>query len=64
MRNFTLRGLLNGPRDRFEEMLAWFERKDIKPVVDKVFGFEESKEALEYLCGEQHFGKIVIRVSQ
>lgn len=34
-RNVTLKGILNGPRDRFEEMLDSIEKKKIKPVVDR-----------------------------
>ncbi|CAD6441665.1 8df80fa0-5d92-491f-b7d2-a140f94e442b [Sclerotinia trifoliorum] len=63
-RNVTLKGILNGPRERFEEMLAWYEEKRIRPVVDRVFGFEEAKEALEYLFHGAHFGKVVVRVSE
>lgn len=62
-RNVTLKGLLNGPRERLEEMLAFYEEKGIKPVVDKVFKFEESKEALDYLYKGGHFGKVVIQLS-
>lgn len=61
-RNVTLKGLLNGPRDRLEEMMAFYEQKHIKPVVDRVFGFDESKEALKYLFARSHFGKVVIKV--
>ncbi|KAG0648527.1 Zinc-type alcohol dehydrogenase [Hyphodiscus hymeniophilus] len=61
-RNVTLKGLLNGPRDRFEEMLRFYEEKEIKPVIDKVFSFDESKEALKYLFSGAHFGKVVIKV--
>ncbi|ETI20242.1 hypothetical protein G647_08276 [Cladophialophora carrionii CBS 160.54] len=61
-RNVTLKGILNGPRDRFEEMLRFYETKKITPVVDKVFAFDEAREALQYLYGGRHFGKVVIRV--
>ena len=61
-RNVTLKGLLNGPRERLEEMCAFYEEKRIKPVVDKVFDFQESKEALNYLFSGGHFGKVVIKV--
>jgi NADPH:quinone reductase-like Zn-dependent oxidoreductase len=61
--NVTLKGILNGPKERFEEMLAFYEEKQIKPVVDKVFGFEKSKEALIYLFKGGHFGKVVIKVA-
>ncbi|EXJ54662.1 alcohol dehydrogenase [Cladophialophora yegresii CBS 114405] len=61
-RTVTLKGILNGPRDRFEEMLRFYETKQIRPVVDKVFSFDEAREALQYLYGGGHFGKVVIRV--
>ena len=64
MRNFTLKGLLNGPRDRFEEMLAFCEKHEIRPVVDKAFAFEEAREALEYMWAGKHFGKVVIKVGK
>jgi NADPH:quinone reductase-like Zn-dependent oxidoreductase len=61
-RNVTLKGLLNGPKDRFEEMIRFYEANQIKPVVDRVFPFEDSKEAFQYLFSGSHFGKVVIRV--
>ncbi|OAP55368.1 hypothetical protein AYL99_10341 [Fonsecaea erecta] len=48
-RNVTLKGILNGPKDRFEEMMRFYEAKKIKPVVDKVFPFDEAKEAFKHL---------------
>lgn len=62
-RNVTLKGILNGPRDRLEEMISLYSKKEIYPVVDKVFQFDEAKEALQYLFSGSHFGKVVIRVA-
>ena len=62
-KNVTLKGILNGPRDRFEEMVEFYERHEIKPVVDRVLGFEEAKDALKYLYDGRHFGKVVIKVA-
>jgi len=61
-RNVTLKGLLNGPRERLEEMVAFYEEKKIVPVVDKVFEFGEAKEALQYLYAGGHFGKVVVKI--
>ncbi|TWU71659.1 hypothetical protein ED733_003376 [Metarhizium rileyi] len=61
-RNVTLRGILNGGKDRFEEMLEFYREKQIRPVVSNVFAFEEAKEAMAYLADGKHFGKVVIRV--
>lgn len=63
-RNVTLKGILNGPKDRFEEMVKFFEEKKVKMVVDRVFDFEEAKAAVKYLVGGGHFGKVVVKVVQ
>lgn len=62
-RNVTLKGILNGPKDRFEEMARFYEQHQIHPIIDRVFAFEEAKEALKYLYSGGHFGKVVIKVS-
>ncbi|KAL6901167.1 hypothetical protein GGI43DRAFT_369908 [Trichoderma evansii] len=62
-KNVTLKGLINGGKDRFEEMVKFYEKKEIRPVVCKVFGLEEAKEAMGYVQGGKHFGKVVIKVA-
>jgi NADPH:quinone reductase-like Zn-dependent oxidoreductase len=34
----------------------------VKPVIDKVFGFDQVKEAMQHMESGSHFGKIVIRL--
>jgi NADPH:quinone reductase-like Zn-dependent oxidoreductase len=36
-------------------------RHSIRPIVDKVFAFEEAKSAWVYQRTQKHFGKVVIR---
>ena len=36
----------------------------LRPVVDKIFAFEEVVEALVYLQSQKHIGKVVIKVSK
>lgn len=36
---------------------------ETKPVVDKVFSFEEAREAYAYLESAKHVGKVVIKVA-
>lgn len=62
-RTVTLRGIINGPRDRFTEMCEFYSERQIRPVVDRVFEFGQAKEALGYLYSGAHFGKVVIRVA-
>jgi NADPH:quinone reductase-like Zn-dependent oxidoreductase len=61
-RNATVKGILNGPRDRFEEMARFYDRHHIRPVVNRVFPFERAGEALRFLYSGGHFGKVVVRV--
>ncbi len=61
-RNVTLKGLLTGSKEMFEEMLDFYEKKRIRPVIDKVFIFEDSKKAFRHLFEGGHFGKVVIKV--
>lgn len=58
-----IRGILVGSRLQFEEMNAAVDANNIKPVVDeKVFQFEDAKEAYQYMWDQKHFGKLVIKV--
>ncbi|KAF3401601.1 hypothetical protein F1880_010010 [Penicillium rolfsii] len=61
-RTVTLKGIINGPKDRFEEMIQFYEAKQIRPVVNRVFSFAEAKEAFKFLESGSHFGKVVIKV--
>lgn len=44
----------------FEAMNQAIEARQIKPVVDKVFKFEDTVEAYRYLDSGKHFGKVCI----
>jgi len=61
-RTVTLKGIINGPKDRFEELCDFYAKHQVRPVVDRVFDFDQAKEALQYLFSGSHFGKVVIRV--
>jgi NADPH:quinone reductase-like Zn-dependent oxidoreductase len=43
-------------------MLDLFEARKIKPVIDRVFKFDEAKEAYTYMKSQKHVGKIVIKL--
>ncbi|KAI1177306.1 oxidoreductase [Nemania sp. FL0916] len=61
-RNVTFKGIINGPKDRFEEVLRLYEKEEIRPVIDRTFEFEKADEALRYLFSGAHFGKVVVKV--
>ncbi|EMD34895.1 hypothetical protein CERSUDRAFT_54054 [Gelatoporia subvermispora B] len=59
-----MRGILVGPRAQFESLNRLIEASGLRPVVDKVFPFEEARRAYEYLESQKHVGKVVIKVSK
>ena len=59
----SLRGVYVGSRDQFEAMNKAMIVNNIEPVIDRVFEFEQAKEAYAHLKSGTHVGKIVIRVS-
>ncbi len=50
-----------GSREMFEAMNKAIEFHAMRPVVDRVFGFSELREALNYLREARHFGKVCLR---
>ena len=59
----NLHGVYVGSRAMFGELLDFVSRNSIQPVIDRVFDFEQAKEAYGHLAGQSHVGKVVIRVS-
>ncbi|GLB41521.1 putative alcohol dehydrogenase [Lyophyllum shimeji] len=64
-RGTTLRGVYIGSVESFQAMnrlIAACPDKT-RPVVDKVFGFDQAKEAYKHLKSQAHIGKVVIKVA-
>jgi len=60
-RNVTLRGIFVGSREMFEAMNRAISQHDLRPVIDKVFGFAQAQDAYRHLEAASHVGKVVIR---
>jgi NADPH:quinone reductase-like Zn-dependent oxidoreductase len=60
-RHVRLQGITVGNRDDFNKMTAAMTLHKVKPVIDRVFAFEELLLALDYLSSGKHFGKICIK---
>jgi NADPH:quinone reductase-like Zn-dependent oxidoreductase len=60
-RQTTIRGIAVAPRTSFDRMNPFLEQHGIKPVIDKVYAFEDAVQAFEHLA-RGPFGKIVIKV--
>jgi NADPH:quinone reductase-like Zn-dependent oxidoreductase len=59
----NLQGISVGSTQMFEAMNRMIAANAIKPVIDKVFDFDEVQAAYKHMAAGAHFGKIVIRVS-
>lgn len=63
-KNVRVQGVYVGSREMFEAMNRAVALHRIRPVVDRVFPFEEARTALEYLESGAHFGKVVVKIGE
>ena len=61
-RRANVQGISVGSTEMFEAMNAAIAANAIKPVIDKVFGFDDAQAAYQHMASGAHFGKIVIRL--
>jgi NADPH:quinone reductase-like Zn-dependent oxidoreductase len=59
----NVQGISVSSMQTFETMNAAMAANTIKPVIDRVFGFDEVQAAYQHMAAGAHFGKIVIRVA-
>lgn len=62
LKGASLRGIFVGSRAMAERLNAAVDAAGIKPVIDRVFAFEEAAEAYRYQASAALFGKVVIRI--
>lgn len=59
------RGVAVGSRDDYDNLNRFLEERNVslKPLIDdRVFDFEDSQAAFDYLWSGKHVGKVVIRI--
>lgn len=61
MQNVRVQGILVGSRDTFEAMNRAIILHEMRPVIDRVFAFDEARHAFEHMSSGSHFGKICIK---
>jgi len=61
-KQLRIHGVYVGSRANFVAMNKAIAQAKLKPVVDRVFGFEEFPAALRHMGDGAHFGKIVVTV--
>lgn len=57
----VVRGVVAGPRTEFARMCEFMAQRQIRPVIDRIYPFEESEAAFAALESGQAFGKLVLR---
>ena len=62
-RRANIQGISVGSTQMFEALNRAIVANGIKPVIDRVFGFDEARAAYQHMASGAHFGKIVIRVA-
>ncbi len=61
--NIRVQGIYVGSVAMFQDMNRAIATNHLQPLIDRVFPFEQTREALHHMESAQHFGKIVIKVS-
>jgi len=57
----TIRRVFVGSRASFEAMNRAIAASRLRPVMDRIFTFEEAREAFHYFMQGQLFGKVVVK---
>ncbi len=55
-------GIFTGSREMAERLQTAVDTSGIKPVIDKVFPFEQAAEAYRHQASDALFGKVVITI--
>jgi len=63
MQNLRLQGIMVGSREMFERMNAALSLSGAKPIIDRVFAFDQAPQAYAHMGSGAHFGKIVIKIA-
>lgn len=61
-KRLTVAGVYVGSIAMFEDLVRALEATRLRPIIDRVFGFDQAREAYEYLASGSHYGKVVLTV--
>jgi NADPH:quinone reductase-like Zn-dependent oxidoreductase len=62
MQRVRVLGILVGHRESFAAMNRAFALHGLRPVIDRVFPFEDARAAFDLMAAGGHFGKICVRI--
>lgn len=61
-KDLTIVGFTVGSRRMFEEFIRAVNVNYLKPIIDRIFPFDETLDAIKYYETYQKFGKVVIQI--
>jgi NADPH:quinone reductase-like Zn-dependent oxidoreductase len=61
-KNARVQGIMVGSREMFEQMNRAMAVNNVRPVIDKVFPFDQARDAYRHLESGAHFGKVCIAI--
>jgi NADPH:quinone reductase-like Zn-dependent oxidoreductase len=62
MKAVRLQGIFVGSREMFLDLNKAVNGNKLEPVIDRVFAFDDVREALRHMESGAHFGKIVVKI--
>jgi NADPH:quinone reductase-like Zn-dependent oxidoreductase len=62
MKGIRVQGIFIGSRQMFEDLNERIETTALKPVIDRIFEFDQAVDSLKYMESGSHFGKIVVNI--
>ncbi len=63
-KQLVIKGSTMGNAEDFKNMLAFVSEHSIRPVIDSLFPLHDINQAFKRMREAQHFGKIVLRISE
>ncbi|MDZ7650420.1 MAG: zinc-binding dehydrogenase [Cytophagales bacterium] len=61
-KQISIHGTTMGTRDEFLSMIDFLESRNLKPIIDKVYPFDQINEAMQRMVQGNQFGKIVLTI--
>lgn len=61
-KQISIHGTTMGTRDEFLSMIDFIESRNLKPIIDKIYPFEQINEAMKRMEQGDQFGKIVLSI--
>lgn len=61
-KNANIQGICVGSGEHLADLNRFLEEERVRPIIDRVFAYDDASAAFDYLKSAQHFGKIVIEL--